>query len=168
MANQLTIKGGGISQAAVLALITANAAPPAHKTQHQNGGSDALDLAGLAGKINYVNRGNLASFDWTISNFSVLSAWTDLDCSSIVPSTATHIHFRSEVMSSTADNIILSLKKKGYAGDQNAFFSITPKQSAYASSHGIIECDANRFVQYYKTANTLTVANVAILGWFLP
>lgn len=49
MGNTLTIKGGGISQAQVLALIAANAAPLNHKTQHQTGGADEITVQGLAG-----------------------------------------------------------------------------------------------------------------------
>ncbi len=51
MGNQLTIKSAGLSQAQILALIAANAAPLAHKTQHQNGGSDAITVQGLAGVL---------------------------------------------------------------------------------------------------------------------
>lgn len=51
MGNQLTIKGGGLSQAAVQALIDAYAAPLAHKSQHQDGGSDEITVQGLAGVL---------------------------------------------------------------------------------------------------------------------
>lgn len=51
MGNQLTIKGSGLTQAQILSLIAANASPLAHKTQHQNGGSDAITVQGLAGVL---------------------------------------------------------------------------------------------------------------------
>ena len=47
----LTTKGGGLTQAQILALIAANAAPLAHKTQHQDGGSDEITVQGLAGVL---------------------------------------------------------------------------------------------------------------------
>lgn len=51
MSNQLTIKGGGLSQAQILTLITANAAPLVHASRHQDAGADELTVQGLAGSF---------------------------------------------------------------------------------------------------------------------
>ena len=52
MPNSFTFKSGGLSQSAILALIASNAAPLAHKTQHQDGGSDEISITNLLGQHN--------------------------------------------------------------------------------------------------------------------
>lgn len=169
MPNSMTIKGaaGGLSQAAVLTLITANAAPLAHKTQHQSGGSDEINATGLTGRINYVSRGDAPAPDFTITDFSTAGTYTVLDLSSIVPAGAKAVLFRLGIVDPATTPSYISLRKNGNTNDSNKFATNTQIANQYVFADGIVEVDTNRKIEYYKNYATVTVLDMNIKGWII-
>lgn len=153
------------TEAQINALIAAYAAPLAHHAQHENGAADEIDATGLTGISAITTRDNPGNYDWPLGSFPVSGAWTDFDCSSIVPSGATHIFFKVQVRSIPSNNAYLWFRKKGVTVDGSTLIAFTQKTSMVNEVQGFVGCDANRVVQYYRSSANLDYALVSVIGW---
>ena len=140
--------------------------PDLHKTSHQLGGADAIDCTGLAGRVNYVDRGNPYLWDWTHATLTTDNTWRDLDCNAIVPAGAKAILFYLHV-SDDAIGGEFYLRKNGNLWTINWGGVINSVANQAFPAHIIIPCDANRVVEYRGTSKAWTAIAIAICGWFI-
>jgi hypothetical protein len=132
------------------------------------GGTITGDGSGITGVLNRVDRGDATAFDFTQADVIIDGAYHDLDCSAIVPATATAIEFTINVKQSAAiaDGIGVFLRKKGYthtfniAGICPQVINITNTQTM------VVACDANRFIQCAITSAFITMG-ITITAWYI-
>lgn len=139
---------------------------PAHKTDHQDGGADEIDASGLVGRADYVDRGDPASYDWTVGSFTTNGAYHDLDCSSIVPAGAKAIVFRVYLSDETED-VFFQMRKNGNSNGINNSKLFVQTANRTATCDMIVACDSNRVVEYLASNTTITTLSVVIAGWFV-
>lgn len=137
-----------------------------HKISHQDGGGDEIDATGLVGRVNFVDRGDPAVTDWSITTLTADGSWHDLDCSSIVPAGTKGIMLRV-VVSATASGKIMHIRKNGNINFTNALAGITQVANVSASHNGIVPCDGNRTLEYLISPGTWGTLGITILGWFI-
>jgi len=140
--------------------------PSAHKTSHQSGGADALACTGLVGRVNYVNRGDPATYDKAVGDFTTDQTWRDLDLSLIVPAGATVVHVKVSLQATTVGDVFI-LRAKGHNNAVNALGGDCQVANIHFYCFGFVPLDANRVVQYYGTTTTFTTISLLVQGWFI-
>ena len=141
-------------------------APEAHKTSHQDAGADEIDCAGLAGRVNYVDRGDPTAPDWDHTTLTQNYNYTDLNCSAIVPAGAKAIHF-SLIIRHTLAFKDAGLRKNGNTQTVNAGLVYTQVSNINISLDVIVPCDANRIIEYYFATPAWPLIILTIRGWFI-
>lgn len=115
----------------------------------------------------YVDRGDPAADDFTISSFTRDSTWRDLDLSSIVPAGAKAVALRIAYRNTTAGPDA-SFRKKGNSNAINMSTILCTVANQAASADLAVLCNTNRFIQYYfYNSGTWNIANVTVKGWWL-
>lgn len=137
-----------------------------HASTHQDGGADEISLTGLTGKSLLVDRGDVASADWTVGDFTTDGNWHDLDCSSVVPAGANFIGFLI-ILIDDAVTTSLKLRKNGNSNTGNVAVLYTQVVNTVNSAILWIPCDTNRVVEYQTPNLTITTLNVTIIGWII-
>ena len=140
--------------------------PSAHKTSHQDGGSDEIAATGLVGRINYVDRGDPSSVDWNVGDFTTDETFRDLDCSSIVPAGATTIAFNCDIKDDAAASIF-GLRKNGNSNGPNTPTLVTQVANVPVRAILLVSCDANRVVEYWGSNVAFIIIDVLVIGWFI-
>ena len=140
--------------------------PDLHKTSHQLAGADAIDCAGLAGRVNYVDRGDPVGPDWSTSAFTTDQTWRDLDCSAIVPSGAVAIVFLLIIADDTIGGRF-RFRKNGNSNSYNVPGIDQNVANLYYQAQLLVACDANRIIEYWATTKSWTVITLTVLGWFI-
>ncbi|OGN96285.1 MAG: hypothetical protein A2Y89_02675 [Chloroflexi bacterium RBG_13_51_18] len=141
-------------------------APEAHAADHEAGGADEMDCAGLAGRVNYVDRGDPAAADWDQSMLTTDALWRDLDCSAIVPAGAKAII----LLVILYDDIVggnIAFRKNGNTATHNAPRVYQSVSNLFFSGRVIVPCDANRTIEYWATTKTWTLITITVSGWFI-
>jgi len=140
--------------------------PSAHKASHQDGGSDEIDAAGLSGRINYVDRGDPAGWDFRVGDFTTDQVWRDLDLSGIVPAGARAVNCSLSIQDNlTAKSVIL--RKNGNTSAYNTLTARTQVSNIINDQVGVVACDQNRKVEYWASLTTWTSIDLIVLGWFI-
>ena len=140
--------------------------PAAHKTSHQDGGSDKINIAGLSGKVDYVDRGDPQNLDFTISNFTTDGNWHELDLSSIVPAGATVVHLSLNIKDDTVASWLI-FTKNGNSYVANRLIGRTFIANFTTDFEGFCACDVDRKIQYKAIALTWNDINLTVKGWFI-
>jgi len=136
----------------------------AHKTTHQLNGPDEIDITGLAGAHQYVDRGSRGQWDFRIATFTEVDTWADLDLSRIVPAGAIAIRFRIVINSST-QAVIVQFKKKTYSGSKNVAAAVILFTGQDHLAELICACDTDRII-HYRQDEAMEVLDFLVLGWF--
>ena len=139
---------------------------PQHKTTHQKGGSDEIDATGLAGRVNYIDRGDPAGWDFQVSDLTTNGAWHDLDLSAIVPAGAKQVHI-SAYIQDDASTTSLSFRKKGNTQVINVLSGYVPAANTVAKFEGFVTLNAARIIEYMATNQTWSGIYIAIRGWLI-
>lgn len=122
-----------------------------------------LIVSGIAPGIGMQDRGDPVAYDFTKPDFTIDSAWHDLDLSAIAPAGAKVIWLSVGVSSS--GNAAVFFRKKGNANAFNIQRAIGIAANVLAYSLPVF-CDTNRFVQYYvENSGVWTSINVSVTGW---
>lgn len=114
----------------------------------------------------FVGRGNIASWDYTVGDFTHDTTWRDWDLSAKVPEAAAgknvrlHIQYKDNAVGST-----FILKEKGNANDVIIEQYTTQVSGELVTRDCEVILDANRVIQYYSTVGP-TGLNVAVKGWW--
>lgn len=140
--------------------------PAAHKTSHQDGGTDEIDATGLVGRINYVERGDPSSPDVIMSALTTDGTWRDISFSGIVPAGAVAIHLTVNIEDDVVENLF-SLRKNGLSNTAAASRLWTAVANDDIDMTCIVLCDADRVIEYWSTNTTWTRINLTVLGWFI-
>lgn len=117
------------------------------------------------GGIAFVDRGDIAAYDFVSANFTKDTQWHDLDLSAIVGAKAVWVLIHVAMTHSTTNEEI-RLKTKGNSNDYNMAHRKN-KEANYAYYHGLwVQTDAAGKIEYKITAGTYSVLNFTIRGWF--
>lgn len=113
----------------------------------------------------FVDRGNLADFDFEMGDFTIDGAWHDLDLSAIVPSGAKTVAFVCRIRSMNV-NYLVQFKEKGNVNDYNRAWLWT--QVAMINKGGNFNCavDSDRKIQYKVRAGVWSAIDLTIKGWW--
>ena len=115
--------------------------------------------------VHFVDRGDTANLDFTVTDFTTDDTWNDLDVSSIVPAGAVAIVFNVLIADGVASSQF-AFRKNGNINERNRGRVYTQVPNVNIVSDLIIACDANRVVEYKGSNLTFTVINVIIRGWW--
>lgn len=140
--------------------------PDLHKTSHQLAGADAIDCAGLAGRVNYVDRGDPSAADWTADSFTRDSTWRDLSCAAIVPAGAKAIHL-SLSFTATAATVMAGFRKKGNTQGYNCLLAVQQVANINNYLDGLVACNQDRVIQYFFQTATWSYIAVTVRGWLI-
>ena len=151
---------------ATLDTSSASRTPSAHKTSHQDGGADKITCALLAGRINYVDRGDPSDWDFTVSTFTTDATWRDLNVSSIVPAGAQALMFLLQVQVDVI-NAEIRFRKKSISNVFNSERVISQVADQRIYYNLLVFCDSNRVIQYYATNETFAGIYMVINGWLI-
>lgn len=120
-----------------------------------------LDAVGAG----YVDRGDNASYDFVLANFTTDGTWRDLDLSSIVPAGAIAVNLNVGVTDDLVNQDFM-LRKNGNSYTYNISRSRTFIANVAFYQSSIIGCDANRKIEYYASNTTWTNIQLSIKGWW--
>jgi len=138
----------------------------AHKTTHEDGGADEITCAGLVGRINFVDRGDPAAWDFSVGNLTTDGDYHDLDLSGILPEGAIAVVLGAYVSDDAAASYVL-FREKGNNNGYNTFGIYTQVAGIAVQGEGHIRCDANRAIQYRASNTTFTNISLLVRGWFI-
>lgn len=113
----------------------------------------------------FTDRGDPASVDKALANFTTDATWRDLDLSAIVSSGATAILIRVHIFNNTASNGI-QFRKKGNTNTANASYVIVPSNSTAVIQDIIVPCSTAQVIQYNADNVTWTTLNLTVKGWW--
>ena len=137
-----------------------------HAARHETGGLDELDLSGLSGRTEYVDRGDPASSDWDETSLVMDYAWHVLDCSAIVPAGATSIMFAVLAKHANPDKPIY-LRKNGNSNIMNVTETISQAAGVWIYRQSLVFCDADRKIEYLAATPNWTNIDFTICGWMI-
>ncbi|HEA68520.1 hypothetical protein LCGC14_0817790 [marine sediment metagenome] len=136
------------------------------KSVYDSDNNGVIGSSGV-GVVTWINRGNLASFDWILSDFTIDVSWHDLDLSAIIPASTKLVGFRVWQRTTTVA-VIFELRTKGNADYHNR--SVNSSNAAFLDIHSDmwVVPDSNLLVEYRVSGPTdWTFLNVLIFGWFV-
>lgn len=139
---------------------------PAHKTSHQDAGSDEVAATGLVGRVNYVDRGDPSSIDKTLADFTCDGNWNDLDLSGIVPAGALAIHINVFVEDDAASSI-LQFRPNGNSQARNMLETRVQVAGVRQHVDGFVSCDSNRKIEYRTSATVYDNIGLVVRGWLI-
>lgn len=140
--------------------------PPAHKTTHQDAGVDEIAATGLVGRINYVDRGDPSSADFSAFGLTQNGQWHDLDLSSIIPAGAIAAHLALQVSDGLVSQL-LRIREKGNSNTYNCLFALTVVANVYTYAQGFVLLDGDRKCEYDASNTTWSTMNVTVRGWLI-
>jgi len=127
--------------------------------------SDAYSLA-TAGYGTFVDRGDPASEDFTVGDFTTDYTWRDLSLSAIVPAGAKAVLLRAAVRDNLV-NQIFEFRKNGNTNDRVRALIRTQVADISNDLDLICACDEDRIVEYRGLNTTFTVISVVVKGWWI-
>lgn len=138
----------------------------AHAPDHQYGGDDEVDATALAGRINYVDRGDPSAADYLVADLTTDGAFHDLDLSSIVPAGAKAVRFSIVLIDDLVAAVVL-LRQKGNTNIYNIDRTGIQVANQAIVASPIVSCSTARIVEYLTTNTTFTYIGITIRGWFI-
>jgi len=117
------------------------------------------------GGMQLVDRGDPASYDFTLPDFITDGNWHDLDLSVIVPDGARAVILGVNFTTEPAGSFMM-FRKKGNVNEFNVWITRIENANNENNSEPVIFLDTNRKIQY-KTSNlTFEEIKIIVLGWF--
>lgn len=112
----------------------------------------------------YYDRGDPASEDFSVADFSKDGVWHTLDLSSIVPEGTVAVYLRVRMVSNLANNHI-SLRKKGNFYDINRAVVALQVANLMYYQDKWVACDSNRKIEYRIPAGYWPTIDVSVRAW---
>ena len=137
-----------------------------HDTQHEDGGTDEIDLTGLSGALRYVDRGDPTGWDKILSDFTTDGDWHDLNLSALVPAGAISIHVQVYVEYGL-QGAFFHLRKKGNTYALNRMGQKIQSMGFGQEATGFVSCDVNRTIEYRASAVSFSDISLLVKGWFI-
>lgn len=122
-------------------------------------------LAGPTEGLIFYDRGDPQIEDFFLANFGVSGSWTDLDLSSIVPAGAVAVLVRIEGKATNSGKYF-QVRAKGQISSKNIIILRTQAANVSLDHGGLVMCDSNRKIQYYKGDDTFTTLRLTVRGWW--
>lgn len=111
------------------------------------------------------DRGDPSTYDWTDADLTTDGTWRDLDLSSIVPAGAKAVLLRVQAKDDV-EQIILRFRKKGNTNDVNVAIMGVHIANVTMQNNLIVNCDANRIIQYNAANYDWTFIYISVGGWW--
>ena len=138
-----------------------------HKTQHQSGGTDEINVTGLTGLEAFVDCGDPAAWDFETASFTRNGAWHDLDLSSKVPEGAKWVYIIVRIDASAADQAVVFREN----GNSNAINVRTVRIASvglyWEHLHTFVRLDAARKIEYLAASVAVTEISLHVAGWII-
>lgn len=114
----------------------------------------------------YVDRGDPASFDFAVGDFTTDNTWHDLDLSSIVPTEGANqlVHLLVAISDDVSGGAI-QFRKKDNSNTVNVAACTLPTANTTYYYDLWVRMDDNRIVEYKGSNSTFVTLNVAVRGW---
>lgn len=116
----------------------------------------------------YVDRGDPAAYDWQVGDFTIDTAWHDLDLSSIVPPSAAGcpVAISCHLDHAGVEKFML-LREKGRVNDYNVITMLTQAAGVRIRYVPVVVCDSECKIEY-KILNVAGWNNIDVLvrGWW--
>jgi len=114
----------------------------------------------------FVDRGDNDGWDFFSGDFIKDNTWRDLDLSAIVPAGATWVLLRFN-LETTIQEKSFYLRKKGNTSAANSIHLVTQDANVKLGGSYLVQCDANRVIQYNAAVATWTTLYINVNGWIL-
>lgn len=139
-----------------------------HASDHEDGGVDEIDATGLVGKVNYVDRGDPSSADFTSATLVADGVWRDLDLSGIAPAGTIAVELNFTITPTSLPGN-LAIRKKGVTGQKNLFVLRGLVATLTHEARFFIQVDSSRYAQYQASAQGggWTTLNITVCGWII-
>ena len=121
---------------------------------------------GEPGALDYADRGDPSSHDFTTGDFTKDSAWHDLDLSGIIAENAVAVILRIDLINSSVTHSI-SVRKKGNSNTKNLGAIFANVSNVPITGHFIVAVDNNRKVEYMSSTTGWGTINITVVGWFV-
>lgn len=113
----------------------------------------------------FVDRGDLAVFDFDQTDFTFDSIWRDIDLSGIVPSGAVAVAIYIRVENNTV-GANFRMRQKGNAFAGNISMIYTQAANVFIAADWQVSIDSNRFAQYFGSPVGFDTLGIYIKGWW--
>ncbi|KKK91543.1 hypothetical protein LCGC14_2711890, partial [marine sediment metagenome] len=117
----------------------------------------------------YTDRGDPATNDYTVGDFTTDSTWRDLNLgptgAGIVPAGAKAVLLRVAVKDDAAGSQI-KFRKNGHTNEINSGGSLVVVVNVTNIEETTVACDTNQVVEYWATNTVFTVINVTVKAWY--
>ena len=114
----------------------------------------------------FVDRGDLAAFDFELGDLTTDGNWYDLDLSSIVPA-GVRVVLISVLIQDDATSSKFKLRENGNSNIINVIANRTQVANVAIEASGVVACDSNRVIEYWAENLTWSSINITIRGWWL-
>jgi len=138
--------------------------PAAHKATHQKGGTDEITIAGLVGKSYLVDIGDPSTFSYTKTTLSLNGTWQDLDLSSFLTDTTTHVLLYVVIEDDLVETEIM-FRKRGNQAEKNIAKLRTQVANVIIDANFIVPVDVDQKIQYKATNTGWGFCNIVVCGY---
>lgn len=114
----------------------------------------------------YVDRGDIETVDYLITDFTKDGAWHDLDLSSKIPVNAVMVYMLVAIKSNTVNHFV-KFRTNGFVNAFNLVSFYTQVIDVYNYINVFIKPDVNGIIEYKSTIDETGELAVTILGWLI-
>ena len=115
----------------------------------------------------YVDRGDPATSDFEVGDFTTDAAYHDMDLSSIVPAGAVAVLLMIKLQDEDAAGSWLFFRKNGNTNSSAVAALRTQAVNISNDNTAIVSCDSNRVIEYMAANVTWSVIRITVMGWWL-
>jgi len=115
--------------------------------------------------VSYTDRGDVGSWDKTVSDFTTDYTWRDLDLSANCGTGVKLLHLRIQINDDAVQRN-LEFRKNGNSGLYNVSVIQNQVANVTISQDMFVMCDANGIIEYRATSTVWTTINLCVRGWW--
>ena len=128
-------------------------------------GTGATGWVAIEAGRTFTDRGDPASNDFSVGDFTTDGTWRDLDLSSIVPEGAIAVAISLRLIDNAVDSEF-QLRKNGNSNARNRSVVATQIANVSIWADMIVACDSNRIIEYMGTNTSFSTINIVVKGWW--
>lgn len=121
---------------------------------------------GDIGDLSFVDRGDPASWDFTVGDFTADGNYNDLDLSGIIPENTKAV-IVTVIIEATAANLGVHFRTKGNTNLVNMQSVVSQVANQHNKLQFVIKPDANRKIEYSAAVTTWTALQLVVMGWYV-
>ena len=115
--------------------------------------------------LKYVNRAEVAAYDYKETTLTQDSAWHTISLSAIVPANAKLVLLRVGAAHASAGKYF-RISKAGQTGSYSVVNVVTQAANIVNEQTALVDCVGQQ-IQYWATTGTFASLRLVVLGWFL-